>query len=167
MSDPRYKTEFSLSRLIRYCGKRQIFFDGLHKFSLFVNSIAGSSAFVTIVAGIPSVAAWLTALVAIISSVDNIVGFSEKARLYSQQRSRYYELYCDLLKISPKRFSEDSYREKKLRIDRDNPPILKVLDVISRNEEDIARGHPYEDTIYISRLRYFFPFIPLTHVSRL
>ncbi|WP_416462535.1 hypothetical protein [Sphingomonas sp. VDB2] len=155
MSDPRYKTEFSLSRLIRYCGKRQRFFDGLHRLSLFINTIAGSSAFVTIIANMPHVAAWLTAIVAVVSALDNVVGFSERARLYAQQRSRYYELYCDLVKSKPSGFVEDVYKERKLRIDRDNPPILRVLDVVSRNEEDISRGHPYGETIFISKFRYF------------
>jgi hypothetical protein len=154
MTDPRYKTEYGLSRLIRYCGKRQRFFDGLHKISIFVSAVAGSSAFVTVLANMPKLAAWLTATIAVVSAIDNVVGFSERARKYSEQRTRYYDLYCDLVKVNPGRFSEDVYRERKLRIDRDNPPILRVLDVVSRNEEDIARGYGHEETIYISPFRY-------------
>lgn len=159
MTDNRYKTEYGLSRLIRYCGKRQRFFDGLHKISLFINAVAGSSAFVTIIAGIPNVAAGLTACIAIISAIDNVVGFSERARKYSEQRIRYYDLYCELVKTRVDKFSEDFFRERKLRIDRDNPPILRVLDVVARNEEDISRGYNYNDTIYISRIRYIFSHI--------
>jgi hypothetical protein len=154
MSDPRYKAEFGISRLIRYNGKRQRFFDGLHKSVLFINAVLGSSAFITIIAGRPIIAAWLTAVVAIASALDNVIGFSERARRYSEQRSRYYDLYCDLIATPSAKFKEDNFRERRLRIDRDSPPPKRVLDVISRNEEDVARAHPFHETIYIAWPRY-------------
>lgn len=154
MSDPAYKAEYGISRLIRYNGKRQNFFDGLHRITLFSNAILGSSAFVTIISGKPHIAAWLTAAVAIGSALDNVVSFSEKARKHSELRSRYYDLYCQLVTTPPDKFKEHQFREKRLRIDRDGPPPRKVLDVISRNEEDISRGYKTEETIYISRTRY-------------
>lgn len=154
MSDPRYKIEYGISRLIRYNGKRQRFFDGLHRLVLFINAILGSSAFVTILSGRPVAAAWLTAAVAIASSLDNVIGFSERARKHSEQRARYYDLYCDLIVTTGDQFKEEVFREKRLRIDRDSPPPKRILDVISRNEEDISRGHDYDDTIYIAWPRY-------------
>lgn len=154
MTDPRYKAEYGVSRLIRYNGKRQRFFDGLHRLVLFINAVLGSSAFVTIVSGEPQIAAWLTAAVAIASASDNVVGFSERARKYSEQRGRYYDLYCQLIGTDPAQYKEDYFREKRLRIDRDGPPPKRVLDVISRNEEDIFRGFDYDETIRISWPRY-------------
>lgn len=152
--DPRYKTDYRLSRLIRYHGKRQRFFDGLHRLVLFTNAVLGSSAFVAVMSDKPIVTAWLTAIVAVVSAVDNVVGFSERARKYQEQRSRYYDVYCELMLIDRSLFSEDIFREKLLRIDRDSPPPKRVLDVISRNEEDISRGHVFEDTVHIAWPRY-------------
>ena len=154
MSDPRYKAEYGISRLIRYNGKRQRFFDGLHRIVLFINAVLGSSAFVTIISDKTHIAAWLTASVAIASAIDNVVGFSERARKYSEQRSRYYDLYCELISTDKSAYKEDYFREKRLRIDRDGPPLKRVLDVISRNEEDIFRGHDYDDTVHIAWLSY-------------
>lgn len=154
MSDPRYKIEYGISRLIRYNGKRQRFFDGLHRIVLFINAVLGSSAFVTIISDEAEIAAWLTAAVAVASALDNVIGFSERARKYSEQRARYYELYCDLIATETGAYKEDHFKEKRLRIDRDSPPPKRVLDVISRNEEDIFRGHNYEDTIHIAWPRY-------------
>lgn len=154
VSDPRYRLEYGISRLIRYHGKRQRFFDGLHRIVLFVNAVLGSSAFVTIVSGQPRIAAWLTAVVAIASSLDNVIAFSERARKFSEQRTRYYDLYCDLLATNILDYQEDAFKAKRLKIDSDSPPTRKVLDVISRNEEDIFRGYTFEDTIYISRAQY-------------
>ena len=154
MSDPRFKSEYGISRLIRYHGKRQRFFDGLHRLVLFTNALLGSSAFVTIISGRPHIAAWLTAIVAIVSSLDNVVAFSERARKHSEQRSRYYELYCELIATPPDKFESDTFLEKRLRIDRDSPPHRRVLDIISRNEEDIARGFRYNETIHVAGPRY-------------
>lgn len=150
MSDPRHKLDFGLSRLIRYNGKRQVFFQKLHRLTSFINALLASSAFVTILSGWSQLAAWLTASVAILSAADSVIGFSERAKLYGDQRGRYYDLYCELVLTKPEAFNEDEFREKRLRIDRDGPPPMRVLDVICRNEEDIARGFKREETIYIS-----------------
>jgi hypothetical protein len=152
-ADPRYKLDFALSRIIRYNGKRLRFFDKLHRLSSFVNAAAGTSAFVTVLSGWPELAAWLTAIIALVSATDSVVGFSERARKFGDQRSKYFELYCDLLETEPAKFNEDHFRAKRLKIDSDGPPPLRVLDVICRNEEDIARGFPIGDTIHIGRVR--------------
>lgn len=151
--DPRYKLDFALSRLIRYNGKRQRFFDKLHRLTSFVNAAIGTSAFVTVLSGWPQLAAWLTAVIALTSAADSVVGFSERARKYGDLRTRYFDLYCQLLETPPEKFKEDQFRAKRLRIDSDGPPPLRVLDVICRNEEDIARGYSRSDTIHIGRFR--------------
>ena len=173
MGDPKFRTEYGLSRLIRYSGKRQTFFENLHRYSLFINAVAGSSAFVTLLAGAPQIAIWLTAAVAIVSSLDNIVGFSERARTYGEQRGRYYDLYCEAVGKRTEGFDEDKYRQKRLRIDGDGPPRRRVLDVVCRNEEDIFRGFEFEDTVYINwyrkALRHFIDLPPskwVTHRER-
>lgn len=153
MSSEKYKAEYGVSRKIRYHGKRQRFFDSLHRLVLFINAVLGSSAFVTVISDMPVVAAWLTAAVAVASSVDNVVGFSERARKYSEQRLRYYDLYCEIVTMPEGSFDADYVREKRLRIDRDSPPVRRVLDVCSRNEEDIARGYTHEDIISIGWFR--------------
>lgn len=150
----KYKADYAISRLIRYNGKRQTFFDGLHKLTLFTNAVLGSSAFVTIISNQPTVAAWLTAIIAIVSAADNVVGFSERARLHQELRSRYYDLYCAIVAVSDDAFNEEAFRERRLRIERDTPPTRRVLDVVSRNEEDIARGWSFSETQYVSPLRY-------------
>ena len=173
MGDPKFKTEYGLSRLIRYSGKRQTFFENMHRYSLFINAVAGSSAFVTLLAGAPQLAIWLTAAVAIVSSLDNIVGFSERARTYGEQRGRYYDLYCEVVGKKSEGFDEDRYRQKRLRIDGDGPPRRRVLDVVCRNEEDIFRGFEYQDTVHIhwfrKALRHFIDLPPsnwVTHRER-
>jgi hypothetical protein len=142
--------DFGLSRLIRYNGKRQTFFQKLHRLTSFINALMASSAFVTILSQWWQLAAWLTAGVAILSAADSVIGFAERAKLFGDLRRRYYDLYCELLLTRPDQYNEDEFREKRLRIDRDGPPTMRVLDVISRNEEDIARGFKREETIYIS-----------------
>jgi hypothetical protein len=147
---PRDKMDFGLSRLIRYNGKRQVFFQKLHRLTSFANALMASSAFVTILSGWSQLAVWLTAGIAVISTADSVIGFAERAKLYGDLRRRYFDLYSELLLTKPEAFSEDRFREKRLRIDRDGPPAMRVLDVMCRNEEQIARGDKREETIYIS-----------------
>ncbi len=154
MSDPKFKTEYGISRLIRYTAKRQSFFDALHRQVLIVNTVAGSSAFVTLLADRPQAAIWLTALVAIGSALDNAVGFAERAQKYASLRSRYYDLYCEVVAKREDAFNAEHFRQKRLRIDGDGPPRKRVLDVICRNEEDVFRGYAHDDTIYIGPVRY-------------
>jgi hypothetical protein len=141
--------DFGLSRLIRYNGKRQVYYQKLHRLTSFINALLASSAFVTILSGGQG-ALWLTAGVAILSAADSVIGFAERAKLYGDLRRRYFDLYCELLLTKPEIYDEDEFRQRRLRIDRDGPPPLRVLDVISRNEEDIARGFKPEETIFIS-----------------
>jgi hypothetical protein len=155
MSETAFKFEYAISRKIRYFGKRRNFFDALHRLSLFIGSVLGSAAFVSIISNAPTLGAVLAALVAIVSSADNVVGFAERARLYAELRTRYYDLYCDFVVADESTVDLRQFRERRLRIDRDAPPPKKVLDVISRNEEDIGRGFKREETIYISSWRRF------------
>ena len=150
MNDPRGKMDFGLSRLIRYNGKRQIFFQKLHRLTSFANALLASSAFVTILSGWSQLAVWLTAGVAVISTADSVIGFAERAKLYGDLRRRYFDLYSELLLTKPEVFNKDKFREKRLRIDRDGPPAMRVLDVMCRNEEQIARGYKREETVHIS-----------------
>lgn len=151
--DPRYQLDFALSRLIRYNGKRQRFFDGLHRMTAFVNAAAGTSAFVTVLSNRPLLAAVFTAAVALGSAADTAIAFAERARKYGEQRSRYFGLYETLLETPPEKFSKDRFRAKRLRIDSAGPPPMRVLDVMCRNEEQIARGWLVDDTVYIAPLR--------------
>ena len=153
MSSEKFKAEYGISRKIRYHGKRLRFFDTLHRLVSFTNAVLGSSAFVTVISGMPALAAWLTGIVAIVSALDSVVGFSERARAYSEQRARYYDLYCEIVAAKESTFDPDYFREKRLRIDRDSPPIRRVLDVLCRNEEDIARGFSHDETIRVGRIR--------------
>ena len=152
-ADPRYTLDFALSRLIRYNGKRQRFFDRLHGLTSFVNAAAGTSAFVAVLSRWPALAAWLTGVIALVSAADSTVGFSERARKHGELRSRYFNLYCELVRIPPEKFNEDKFREKRLRIESDGPPPMRVLDVICRNEECTARGFPDTEIVRISWFR--------------
>lgn len=155
--DARYRLDYGLSRLIRYNGKRQRFFEKLHRLTSFVNALAASSAFVALLTvGSAKTALWLTGLIAVMSAADSVIGFAEHARLFGNQRRRYFDLYSELMLCPSNKFSEPKFREKRLRIDRDGPPPLRVLDVICRNEEDIARGFSEKETIHINPFRRFF-----------
>lgn len=147
-----FEIEFALGRNIRYCGKQVRFFESGHRISMLSTSIAGSAAFVTVLSDFKVASAILAGLIAIISSIDGVFEYSEKARNYNDLRNRLYDLYCTLVSYTEDEKSKDIliFKEKLTRIERDMPPRNRVLDVICRNEEEISHGFPKEQTYHVS-----------------
>ena len=139
---------FDIERSVRYHSRRRAFFETFDGVVNAINLILGSAA----VAGLVTdkLADWvlgiLTASVAIVSFVNLTMRSSEKASMHSQLQQRWVDLLKPVkrLDVSAESCGAGLKRcvEKRLDIERDEPPIYRVVDLLAHNEQVRAQGGP-------------------------
>lgn len=132
----RHEIRFYLQRNIRYNARRAAFFLRWGRFTSFVGLFLGSSSAVSFISGLPSsvsVACGMT--VAFFSALDLIVGTGQRFSLHCDLRKRFLELEERLEREAQP--SDKAFREMwsaVRRIEADEPPHLRALELMVRNE---------------------------------
>ena len=166
MSDDLYKIDFAIGKSLRYHAKRRSFFDFIHRGSQAVSALAGSAAFVSLVGGqSPELAKIAAALLAAVSALNLVIGFSERARQYDGLYKRFSDLAVEIAECTqPTEELVRKWKAARLRIEKDEPTPLSALNVICHNEEAEARGlgieYQYKIGILKSTFRHLFTFPP-------
>ena len=144
-----YQLLFGVRRSIRYHNRRRLFFDRLNKISKFLAAVSGTATFASVLAEAgPAWTLSFAALVAAFSAVDLVINTSEAARLHSELARQYFELEREMIKCeSPIREDIVEFKSRRLEIEANEPPVLKVLDAICHNELLRALGH--DDSLYV------------------
>lgn len=156
-----YDLEFAARKSIRYLTKRQRFFNNLHTFTVAVSAISGSSAFISVLSNNNTLAVALTAVIAVSSTLDLVIGFAKKHDLYNDLQIRFTSLLSKIVQSSQTEENFKMLTVERLEIEKDEPTQMTILNVICHNEEVTAQG--IKDGIYkISwlqkKLRNFFSF---------
>lgn len=129
--------EFYIERSCRYHSRREAWFDNLHRITMGISLLAGSSAFAAFSSSQISdkYGAIASAIVAILTTTNLVIGFSHKARDHQMMYRRFKQLAIDLL---DQKISKDDdltkIERKKLLIESDEPPIYRALDASCFNE---------------------------------
>ena len=145
---------FGVRRSIRYHLRRRSFFDRLSRFSTFLTALAGTATVVSVLgkAGY----GWIIALsvaVAVFSVIDLVVGSAQSARLHHDLARRFIDLEKDMVLMKyPTMEQIDNMTGRRLDIEADEPPPLKVLDCICHNE--LMRAMGYAEAKF-SRIRWY------------
>ncbi|MFC1798760.1 hypothetical protein ACFLZL_03025 [Thermodesulfobacteriota bacterium] len=137
---------FGVRKSIRYHNRRRRFFDSISKFTSIIAALSGSATIITVLAkaGNHWVISFAT-IVAIFSIIDLVVGTAESARNHNDFAKRFFDLEKSI--ITNKVYTDDILAEltsRRLDIEADEPPPLKVLDVICHNE--LVRALGYDDS---------------------
>jgi hypothetical protein len=134
---------FGVKRSIRYHTHRRCFFERLGFVAKFLSVLSGSSTGILAILGKHTTA---TAIVgfctAALSSSDLIIGYGAKARLYHDLSRRFIELEREM-NMAGKHVTEETLigiKNKRLTIEADEPPKLRVLDLLCHNEVTIGLG---------------------------
>jgi hypothetical protein len=88
------------------------------------------------------------AVVTLFSALNLVVGTVRMARLHEDLARKFVDLEKDIVVAGD--LSENAYRTfcaKRLEIERDEPPVLRVLDSICHNE--LLRAMGYDRTHYV------------------
>jgi len=160
---PYYEAAFGIAKSARYHAKMRAFYQMLSDAVLVGNSILGTSAFVLLFKSTaPVLATWLTGIIAAISSISTALGFSKRADLHSTLARRFIELSAELSEWEANEANLGKARAARLKIEMDEPPPKRLIEIQSRNEEARARGVLEAQIVPLSAaqraLGYFFTF---------
>lgn len=158
--DPYYVIAFGVHKSRRYHMKMWSFFQRLSDLVLGLNAILGAGAFIALLGGKDGVIVKvLIGTVAVGSALDNVLGFATKAKLHADLCRKFTELAS---KMAIWDATEENYRKavsERIMIEKDEPPVHRLVDIDARNEELRSRGNPAEDLIPLSWSQSIFGYV--------
>jgi len=136
-----HNLQFGVRRSIRYHNRRRRFFDGFDRLVKVLSVIGGSAAVVAVTARYPNVGMAFAALVAVLSALSLVVAPAQAARLYEELARKFanleYKMKCAK---DPNADQLNEFQAERLLIEADEPPPMRVLDIICHNELCEAMG---------------------------
>jgi hypothetical protein len=138
-------------------------FQGISDVILSVNAVAGAGAFISLIGGKSTLFAQiLIGVVAAASAVDRALNFSKKSKRHYDLCRRFTELAATLENWDATDANLRKAKSRRVQIEGDEPPVKRLIDIVSRNEELRSRGYPPENfapvSILQSSLGYFITF---------
>jgi hypothetical protein len=134
-----YALEFSVKTSLRYHQKRRRFFHAWRN-SVVIGSFIGAMLTAYSISAQSSYGAiFLSVCVALLNALDLAFGFAKKEDLHATLYRKFSDLLketidCDTIE------GLNSLQKSKIDIEKDEPPALKVLNIICHNEEALAQG---------------------------
>jgi hypothetical protein len=166
--DPYYLVSFSIHKSRRYHAKMSAAYQGLNDFVLSANAVVGASAFVSLIGGKNTlVAQILIGFVAVASAVDRVFGFSKKSKKHYDLCRKFTELASSLENWEATEVNLKKARSRRVKIESDEPPVKRLIDIVARNEELRSRGYAAEHFAPISRLQGIFGYFVTFGMRRL
>ena len=149
---PWYRLLFGVRRSVRYHNRRTRFYDAIHRWKNWLSLMFGSGAMAAIWAQSPPLLPALAALfITALSGVDLGIGTALKGRLHVDLARRFLELERAMTLVkSPTVEEVREYTAKRLFIEADEPPPLRILDALCHNEVMLALGHEQDELYYVS-----------------
>lgn len=138
----RHNLLFAVRRSIRYHMRRRRFFERWNMTTNALSVIFGSTAIGGVVKGWEALAIVSGAIVTFFSAVNLVVGTVRMARLHEDLAKKFVDLEKELVLAGE--YDEAAYRAfgaKRLEAERDEPPVLRVLDSVCHNELLRAMGY--------------------------
>lgn len=136
---------FSIRRSVRYHTARRKFFDSINNTITAISLIFGTANVVAIVSSHQTIAILLGILVSSLIALNLVIKSYEKANNHTRFAGKFIDLEKLLLKKPLLEYTFDeviSIEQKRLEIERDEPPTKRVLDIVCHNELALAMGAP-------------------------
>lgn len=145
---------FAVRRSVRYHHRRMRFFDLVGKWANGLSIVFGSAAVASILGDDHKVAATGAALlIVVVQTIDLIIGSSKVARDHSDLARRFVVLEAEMAKAHQSPETLKGFEVKRLEIEGDEPPIMRMLDVLCHNELAKAQGSPDGDLYRVTWLK--------------
>lgn len=141
-----YSLLFGVRRSVRYHMRRVRFFD---QWNLVTNALSLSFGSATILAVLggrnSSWAVGAAAVVTVFSLLNLLMGSTRRAREHNDLARRFIALEKAMVLLEqPTPADLKRCTAQRLDIEGDEPPVLRVLDILCHNEQALAEGHPRE-----------------------
>jgi hypothetical protein len=148
---------FDVRRSVRYHDHRVGFLDRVRKFISFLTLLSGSGAIITALSSLGTASViTAAAIVAAVSTFDLIFDPAGYARLHNDLKRRFIQLEQQIVLVDMSHENLKGFVSSRLSIEGDEPPILRVLDVICHNELARAMGYDEEHQVHLSWLQRAF-----------
>lgn len=134
---------FDIRRSVRYHNRRRAFYDRLDQVSNMLSVMLGSTAIYGVLEqSWKTVALVALGLVTGLSAINLVLGSSQRARLHFDLSRQFVEIEKAMMKAEPSEEKIAEFTDKRLTIEMDEPPVLRVLDAICYNELARSMGYP-------------------------
>ena len=155
MNDLQYGLLFDVRRSVRYHNRRRAFFERLHQITAGLTILLAGSVLFELAR--PGETAWwmvaLAVIAALLSTWDIVVGYAVKATLHRDLKQKYGALEISILSGLDDAETWQSYQLERLRIEQDEPPVFRALDILCHNELLAAEGFKSD----ANRSTHFYP----------
>lgn len=145
-----YHQLFGVRRSVRYHQRRRSYFETLHTCIAATQVVCGSSAIAALFANATVIGLSLTAVPPLLAAVDLVFGTTRKATLHAGLGRQFSQLEADLVPYEDESEELDvplaDFQRRRLAIEADEPPKLRVVDLLSHN--DLVRGTYTHGSIY-------------------
>lgn len=141
LSDEQYGFLFDVRRSMRYHDRRCGFFDQMHRVTNFLTILMAGSVLYSI-GGLGNGSWWFTlvaASAAMLASMDMVVGYARRAGQHKELRNRFARLEIEILNSNQEN-DWLQFEVERLKIEQDEPPVYRALDLLCRNEMLVAEG---------------------------
>ena len=146
--DPYYVVSIGVHKSRRYHMKMCAFYQSMNDFVLGANAILGASAFMALLGGKNTLLAQiLIGIVAALSATDNVLGFGKKSKLHADLGRQFTDLAANMALWDA---DKQNYRKacaERIKIEKDEPPIRRLVDLEARNDELRCRGYSDKDMV--------------------
>jgi len=161
-----YKLLFGVRRSVRYHMRRVSFFYRAHKWLTVLAATGGVGTITALVIGSSQATLVFGGVTAFFSVIDLVFNLAKRAREHNDLARRFIDLEKELFDAEEgiDRMMLADLTGQRLSIEKDEPPVLRVLDIICHNELVTAMdcGEEYEKRVmWFQRLcADFFDILP-------
>lgn len=136
LENERWKILWATQKSQRYHRRRCAFFDRLHTFTTVSGLVAVSAAASAIGDMLPSAFSVVTSGAFVcVAAYDLVVGSSAQSRRHQELYSRFSRLEIEINnRLKPSERDLARWKNKRIEIEVDEPPIYMVIDALSENE---------------------------------
>jgi hypothetical protein len=153
---------FAVEKSRRYHSKMQAYYDWCYNLSRAATALTGTASFFVLLAKGTEIAKYLTAVVATAATLDSVFRFNRKARTHEALCKRFTDLSSKIAGWEPIAANLKRARVERLKIEKDDPPARRLIEMQAHNEECRAQGISESKLIPLRfwqrRLGYVFTF---------
>lgn len=142
---------FDVRRSVRYHNRRRAWFDRMDQTTNVLSLIFGSTAIYGVLSQANTNLALLSAaVVTVFSAINLVVASSQRARAHFDFARKFFELEQKMILVSNvSKESVQSITAERLSIEKDEPPVLRVLDSICYNEQILSMDFPTDQMVVV------------------
>jgi len=162
-----YDLAFAVHKSRRYHEKLCAFYGGWRDWVKIVTVVTGSGLFLLLLADWKHTAEIVSAFVALWAMLDYLVAPDKKAERHADLFRRFTALAAEIETMPHNRDAYHALAAGRLKIEENEPPCKRLVDLQARNDECRARGFPPSYLVPLSKWQRYFGYFFTFGMARL